>query len=82
MLSVKEIADVEVGYGQDHQVCVPEIRPSEAGSSGSRHRSFRLTEERFCNRSMELAGQWVISLSEGTESVGGFEPSEISRKGK
>ena len=29
-----------------------------------------------------MAGQGVISLSEGSESVGGSEPSEVFRKGK
>ena len=77
VLSIEEIADLEVGRQLDHQA-VLENHPSAAESSATCHRSFRLTEGRLKNRSAELAGQGVISLSEGT----GAASSESSGKGK
>ena len=78
VLSAEKIADIEVGQERAHQFCLLEIRPNKAGPSGTHRRSFRLTEERFHKRSTELADPGVISVSEGTESAGGSEPSKVS----
>ena len=64
VLSEEEIADIKVGCEWTGQVCMPKIRPREAGLSGTRYRYFKLTDERFHKRSVELSGEGVISLSE------------------